>query len=204
MILALSGSIFRKSCASAWREISASAPASSTPVAPPPTTTNVSSRRWAVAITFPFGALKGDEHLPANRQGVLHRLEALARAAPTVVAEVVRAAARRDDEVVVLELAVAQDHQPARGVDRGRLGEPDAEVALLSQNPADRRRDVAGREPGGRDLIEQRLEDVMVVPVDERDVDRRLRERLGGAQAAEPAADDDDARTRRFSHELVT
>ena len=40
----------------------------------------------------------------------------------------------------------------------------------------------------------------MVAPIDEQDVDRRARQRLGGAQAAESAADDDDARARRVRH----
>ena len=46
----------------------------------------------------------------------------------------------------------------------------------------------------GRDLVQQRLELVVVVLVDERDVDVVvLRERAGAGDAREPAADDDHA-----------
>ncbi len=43
------------------------------------------------------------------------------------------------------------------------------------------------------DLVQQRLEEVVVVPVDQGDVDGRHRQRLGGEEAAEAAADDDDS-----------
>ena len=57
-----------------------------------------------------------------------------------------------------------------------------------------------GGKPGRRDLVEQRLKQVIVVPVDDRDVGVDARERLRGKQAAEAGADDDDART---SHALL-
>jgi hypothetical protein len=64
----------------------------------------------------------------------------------------------------------------------------------VAQHAADRRGDVARGERRGRDLVQQRLEEVVVVPVDQGDVDRRAIERARRAQAPEPAADDDDAR----------
>lgn len=39
----------------------------------------------------------------------------------------------------------------------------------------------------------------MIAPIDEDDLHRRVRQRLGRRQAAEPAADDDDLRPRRGS-----
>jgi hypothetical protein len=102
--------------------------------------------------------------------------------------------ARRDDHRVVRHLAVGQTNDSAVDVDGRRLGEPDLYVALPPEDPPDRRRDVAGRQPRRRDLIEQRLEDVVVAPVEQQDVDRRLRERARRAQPREPSPDDDDAR----------
>jgi len=61
----------------------------------------------------------------------------------------------------------------------------------MPENPADRRRDVAGRQRGGGDLIEERLKDVVVVAIDKGDADGRSRERSCRIQTAEPAADDD-------------
>ena len=47
-----------------------------------------------------------------------------------------------------------------------------------------------------RELVEERLEGVVVVLVDEHDVDVGLLQRSRGADAGEPAAEDDDAATR--------
>ena len=62
-------------------------------------------------------------------------------------------------------------------------------VALCSRRTmrADGLRDLRRREPGHGDLVEQRLERVMVRAVDERDPHRRALERLRGGQAAEAA-----------------
>src|ERR1700724_2356983 len=61
---------------------------------------------------------------------------------------------------------------------------------------ADRRGHVGGRERGGRNLVKQRLESVMVLPVDDGHVDRRFCERPRCLDAAEAGADDDDLGTR--------
>ena len=50
----------------------------------------------------------------------------------------------------------------------------------------------AGIQSGGRHLVEQRLEQVVVASVDEGDVDECVVQRLGCCQAAEPSSDDDD------------
>jgi hypothetical protein len=49
-----------------------------------------------------------------------------------------------------------------------------------------------GVQRGGRDLVEQGLEEVMIPAVQERHFHGRLAERARGGQAAEPAADDHD------------
>ena len=77
-------------------------------------------------------------------------------------------------------------------VEVGDLGQQDADVAVALEDRAERIGDLAGRERPGRDLVGERLEEMEVAAVDERDLDRRtpqLRDRL---QAAETSADDDD------------
>ena len=54
-------------------------------------------------------------------------------------------------------------------------------------------RDVALGEDAGGQLIQQRLEQMVVRAVDDRHVDVGAPQRLGGEQAAEPGADDHDA-----------
>jgi hypothetical protein len=67
-------------------------------------------------------------------------------------------------------------------------------MALPRDNRADRPGNVGRREARSRDLVQQRLEQVVVLPIDEDDVGGRLAERVRREQAAEACADDDDFR----------
>src|SRR5581483_6749556 len=73
------------------------------------------------------------------------------------------------------------------------LAEEDVGVLVAAEDAADRRADFAGRERAGRDLIEERLEEMEVAAVDERDVDRRMSEIARRIEPAEPAAENEDA-----------
>src|SRR5581483_1227151 len=63
----------------------------------------------------------------------------------------------------------------------------------VAEDVTERRRDVSLREDAGRDLVEQRLEEVVRLPVDHGHVDRRAAQRLCRGETAEAAADDHDA-----------
>ena len=80
-------------------------------------------------------------------------------------------------------------------IDPAHLGEQDLNVLLPSKDPADGRRDIAWRQRGGRDLIEQRLKQVIVVAIEDRDPNGRAVECARRIEAAEPAADDHDVRS---------
>ena len=99
-----------------------------------------------------------------------------------------------NDQTVVGHLAAPAervDHQtPGRDVDPDDLAQDDCGVALVPQDVADRRSDVAFGEDAGRHLIEQRLKQVMVGAVDDRHLDIGPPKRLGGEEAGEPGADD--------------
>ena len=69
------------------------------------------------------------------------------------------------------------------------------DVALAAEHATHGVGDVVGVEPGGGDLVQQRLEQVEVVGVDDLDVDGRRAQALGDGQPAEPGADDDNAMT---------
>jgi hypothetical protein len=58
------------------------------------------------------------------------------------------------------------------------------------QNSPDRLSDLAWRKHGGRHLIEERLERMMVLSVDESYVDLCIAQRLSGPQPAKAATDD--------------
>src|SRR5712671_2010185 len=112
----------------------------------------------------------------------LHRLEP----------EEVRLAAGRQHENVVAHGTGAGLEPLRRQIDARHLDHPKVEVLLTAQNGAGRFRDLLGLEARGRDLIEQRLEEVVVVAIDEHDLDRRAAQRPGGVQPPESRTDDDD------------
>jgi rare lipoprotein A len=70
----------------------------------------------------------------------------------------------------------------------------------MPQDSADRRRDIARVQRCGRHLVQQRLEEMVVAPIDEDDVHRRFAQSLRGIDAAEPAAEDDHPRHRHGTH----
>ena len=88
-----------------------------------------------------------------------------------------------------------EPHLPRRQVDAGDAGHVDGDVRLLVEQIAQRMSDGGGLEQVGRDLVEERLEGVVVVLVDQHHVHVGLLQRPGGAEAGEPAAEHDDART---------
>ena len=70
----------------------------------------------------------------------------------------------------------------------------------LAQDGADGLGDLRRRQAGRRHLVEQRLEEMVVAPVDHGDVGIGAGEAMRGAQAAEAGADDDDVRAGHRGH----
>ena len=66
-----------------------------------------------------------------------------------------------------------------------------------AEDGADRPGDVAGRERGRRHLVEQRLEQMVVVPVDQRDLGRRAGQGARHLEPAEAGAEDHHAKRPR-------
>src|SRR5262249_44526621 len=97
-----------------------------------------------------------------------------------------------EHEEVVPETAVDEHDLPRRRIDGAHLVEQDPRVTLPTQDRADRVRDVVRRERRGRDLVEQRLKEMMIPPVDERHAYRSASEPSRRIETAEPAADDHD------------
>ena len=87
----------------AVRLMSAIAPASSTPVGPPPTTTKVRYAR-CLRDRFVFGALEGDEHSPSNLGRLLERLEPGRKLLPFGMSEITVPRSARKDQVVERKL----------------------------------------------------------------------------------------------------
>ena len=103
----------RNSSRSVWRAISASVPASSTPVGPPPTSTNVSSsccRAASVSRSARSNASRMRRRISSASSSVFRPGRVLL---PLGVAEVGVARAGRDDQVVVVERRAVLQRDPA-------------------------------------------------------------------------------------------
>ena len=151
-------------------------------------------RRAPLRIGLALGALEGEQDAPPQRGGVLQRLQAGRERLPFVMAEIgVARAGREDQRVVGQRVAVIEQHALVRRVDAGHGGEQGRDLGPAAQQIADRPGDLRGRQRGGGDLVEQRLEQMMVAPVDQRDADRRAGQAEGRLQPAETGADDHDA-----------
>ncbi len=80
------------------------------------------------------------------------------------------------------------------GVDGNHRIHQDFSVLLVAQDTADGLGDVGGRQDRQRDLVEQRLEGVMIFAIDEGDIDGQVSERYGCVKAAKTSAHDHDTR----------
>ena len=78
----------------------------------------------------------------------------------------------------------------ARSIDAADICEQRRHLLASAQQIADRPGNFRRRQRRGRDLVEQRLEQMMVAAIDQRDPDRRTGEAKGGLQPAETGADD--------------
>ena len=114
-------------------------------------------------------------------------------ALPLVVAEVRVGHAGRHDQVVVGDgIALGEDDVLLRSGDRSDGPQHDLDIALAPEDPADRRGDIARAQRCRRHLVEQRLEQVMIVAIDQDHPNRGVAERPRGLQSAEATPDDHD------------
>ena len=196
----LPGSAERKLRRRLSRASSAICPAISTPVGPGADDHEREPGPAQLRRGRHLGGLERAQDRRAGDERALERLDLVGELAPRVVAEVGVARAAGDDQRVVGDARRrghpghrGELHPSSRRVDRARLGHQHADVARAPEDRAQRIGDFARRERAGRDLVGQRLEEVEVAAVDERDLDRRAAQVRDRLQAAEAAADDDDA-----------
>jgi hypothetical protein len=77
-------------------------------------------------------------------------------------------------------------------IDAGDLRQKDCDVSLLRLELTDWRSDFGGREDGGCHLIEQRLKNVVVAPIDHDDLDIGMSQRVRRCDPGKAGADDHD------------
>ena len=154
-------------------------------------------------VGLALGVLEGQQHAAADLERVLDRLQAGRVRRPVVMAEIGVPRPGGDDQVVVGELrAVLQLHPPRGGVEADDLAEEDLGIAGAVQDPPERGGDLAGREDGGGNLVEEGLEGVVVLAVHQRDLDRLIRQSLSGVESRETTPHDHHFFRRLRAHVL--
>ena len=142
-----------------------------------------------------LGHLEGAEDAAAELEGVVDALHAGRELGEVVVAEVGLAGTGRHEQGVVRRDGVAAQHlrgdRPGSEVDAGDLAQDHPGVVLTAEDLAGRRGDLALGQDARRDLVEQRLEEVVRGLRDDGDVDVGAAQGLRAEEPAEAGTDHD-------------
>jgi hypothetical protein len=149
-----------------------------------------------------FGEFQAKQDLAANGDGLFERLETVCAPRPLVITEVTRFGARCDDEVIVREYLPCGLNGAAFGIDADDFIKDDVDIPTASRDSPKRRGDVRGRESTGRDLIQQRLEQVVIVSVNPGDADRLIAQATHSGEPAEPTAENYHTRQSRVGQAM--
>ena len=144
--------------------------------------------------------LEGAEDPAPQFQRIVDRLHAGRVQRVLGVTEVRLVDTGGDDEAVVWDLELLQSkdacvHDAPLQIEPSDLRKPHPHVLVLAYHVPDRRRDLTGRKQARCHLIQQGLEQVVVAPVDQGDIDRLAAQPPGGGQPAEPTTNDHDSMT---------
>ena len=154
-----------------------------------------------VVIVGAFGALECGQHAPSDLQGILDGLEARCESFPLGIAEIRVRRPGCEHEVVEGHLAsVVEPHDLRLAVDVDDLAEYDVDVQLLGHDRADRLGDVGRSEAGSGDLVEQRLEEMVVAAVDQRQPNVGVCQPSRRSDPTEAATDDHHVRSSATRH----
>ena len=147
-----------------------------------------------VRVGAAFSPFEGRQQRGPQRQRLVERLQHVGVFGPFVVAEPRVDRARRHHEIVVGDLGDVLDaHHLADDVDALDLAHQRADPRHVGEEAPHRHGDVGRRQRGRRDLVKQRLEQVVVGLVDDGDEGRRELQPARHRQAPEARADHHDA-----------
>ena len=123
-----------------------------------------------------LGHLEGAQNAPAQFQGIVEGLHARGMQRELIVAEIGLLDPGGHDQAVVgiLDRLMSEGvgmHNLALEIETGHLGQLHPHVLVLAHDVTQSGGDLARREQPGRRLVEQRLEEMVVSPVDEGDID---------------------------------
>ena len=140
--------------------------------------------------------LEEAQRVVAHAHRVLERVEGECELVGSRDPEEVRGRPAGDDEVVERDrVLVLEQHLVTVPIDTRDQALAEQHPALTPEQPTNGIGDISGVEPARRDLVEQRLELVVVVLIDHGDIDRSVLQPLRGVEPTEACPDDDDVHT---------
>ena len=145
----------------------------------------------AVLHHVPFGQFISQQDPTPNLRCVFDRLQAGGEGSPFFVPKIGVGRAGGQDQVVISDLSSAPKAHLARFyIDGHHFVHEHFGVLLVAQNAADGLRNVRRRQNRQRHLVEQRLENVMILPVDDGYIHGQVSQGLGRVQSAESSPHD--------------
>jgi hypothetical protein len=133
----------------------------------------------------------------SNRFGVVQALEAWCERRELVMTEIARTHTGGDHQEVIRERSVANPRtsnvdEASSEIDALNLRQRHAEILLFRLELPDRRRYLGRRQNSGGDLVQERLKDMVITPIDQRYFDFGSLQCPRCRDARETAADDQD------------
>ena len=155
-------------------------------------------------VRLPLGLLKRGQNTPPDFGGVFQRLEPGCIWLPFVVTEVGMAGPGRQNQDIKSDRLLAVQHHLLRlDVHAGDTPEQRRDILLPADKMTDRPGDFRGGERCGGDLVKQRLKQMMVALVNDRDAHRCVGKTPRCLKPAEAGSDDDDMGTGGINSHLT-
>ncbi len=151
----------------------------------------VQPRAALLGVLLALRAFESQQQAAADLRGVFDGLQPRRHRLPLVIAEIVVGRSGGDNQLVIRNLAIAQDHAAVGHVQVDGFAQQHFRIAIVLEHDTQGRRNFAGREGARGNLVEQRLEQVKVPAIHQSDRYGRASQRLGNIQPAKSAADDD-------------
>ena len=149
------------------------------------------TRLALIGAGFTCGALELMNEMTAQRDCLLQRLHRIGVARNALVAEEIRRRTSRKHEVIVGDLTVLRDQHAPILIDTKRLRHKEIDIVVVLEELACGVGDLRRREYSRTHLIEQRLEQMIIMPIHKRDANVFLGKFLGETHAPESGSDDD-------------
>src|SRR5262245_35427004 len=138
-----------------------------------------------------FRSFKSQEDTPTNRSGIFQSLQSWRVFRPLVFAKIKVAHPNCDDERVIRKTPDVRDYFFLFDIKAGNVRQENSSVLLSAKYGTEGCSDVGGRKRTCRNLIKERLEEVVIVSIQQGDFESGGMQFLGRDQARESAADDE-------------